>query len=184
MADSEALALQHHAAADVAALRDELIAVHVDARSEIVDQPFYSAERYADRLVEHVTDPHFDLVTARLADQLVGYAYGGSLTPDTWWWTHLDPAPDQETATETGSRTFWLREILVRKAQQNHGYAHQIHDEILARRIEQRAALFVRVDNPARLMYRRWGWTVVGHLPPQGDSPSFEAMIRRLGPTN
>jgi ribosomal protein S18 acetylase RimI-like enzyme len=81
---------------------------------------------------------------------------------------------------ETGSRTFWLREILVRKGYQRRGYAHRLHDALLSQRPEERAALFVRIDNPARLLYKRWAWSVVGYLPPQGDSPRFEAMLLPL----
>jgi GNAT superfamily N-acetyltransferase len=154
--------------------------VHLDARAALAGQPFYSAERFAERLSEHLTDPNFELVTGHIDDVMAGYAYGGSLPPDTWWWSHLEGDFDPELTTETGSRTLWLRELLVRRAYQRQGYAHQLHDALLAGRPEERAALFVRIDNPARLFYRRWGWSVVGHLPPQQDSPRFEAMLLGL----
>jgi ribosomal protein S18 acetylase RimI-like enzyme len=69
---------------------------------------------------------------------------------------------------------------LVRKSYQRRGFAHRLHDAVLAERHEERAALFVRADNPARLLYRKWGWSVVGYLPPQQDSPQFEAMLLGL----
>jgi GNAT superfamily N-acetyltransferase len=177
---TDSLQIRHYTAAQAAVLADDLVAVHLDARAELLDQPFYSAERFADRLGEHLTDPNFELVTGQVADLMVGYAYGGSLAVDTWWWSHLEGDLDPELTRETGSRTFWLRELLVRKANQHRGYAHQLHDALLAGRPEERAALFVRIDNPARLFYRRWGWSVVGHLPPQQDSPRFEAMLLGL----
>src|SRR5439155_1325540 len=45
------------------------------------------------------------------------------------------------------------------------------------RRATRPAVLFVRGDNPARLLYRSWGWSLVGLLPPQLDSPRFEALL-------
>jgi GNAT superfamily N-acetyltransferase len=180
MAAADPLQLRHHTAAEAAAFANDLVAVHLDARADLLDQPFYSAERFAERLGEHLTDPNFELVTGRLTGPMVGYAYGGSLTADTWWWSHLEGDLDPDLTRETGSRTFWLRELLVRQAYQHRGYAHQLHDALLAGRPEERAALFVRIDNRARLFYRRWGWSVVGHLPPQQDSPRFEAMLLDL----
>jgi GNAT superfamily N-acetyltransferase len=177
---TEALQVRHHPAVGAAALADELINVHLDARAELLDQPFYSAARFADRLGEHLADPNFELVTGQVTSLLVGYAYGGSLPADTWWWSHLEGVPDRELTRETGNRTFWLRELLVRKSCQHRGYAHQLHDALLAGRHEERAVLFVRADNPARLFYRRWGWSLVGQLPPQQDSPRFEALLLGL----
>ena len=103
---TESLQVRHHTADQAAVLQDELVAVHVDARADLAGQPFYSAERFADRLREHLTDPNFELVTGHIAGVLVGYAYGGSLSPDTWWWSHLEGTFDPELTHETGSRTF------------------------------------------------------------------------------
>lgn len=180
MAGTEPLQIRHHTAAEAAALAGDLVTVHLDARAELLDQPFYSAERFAERLSEHLTDLNFELVTGHLADLTVGCAYGGSLPPGTWWWSHLEGDFDPALTHETGSRTFWFRELLVRTTHQHRGYARQLHDALLAGRPEERAALFVRTDNPARLFYRRWGWSLVGYLPPQQDSPRFEAMLLNL----
>jgi GNAT superfamily N-acetyltransferase len=132
MTAADLLQIRHHTAGEAATLADDLVAVHLDARAELIG------------------------------------------------WSHLEGDFDPDLTRETGSRTLWLRELLVRKAHQRRGYAHQLHDALLAHRAEERAALFVRIDNPARLFYRRWGWSLVGHLPPQQDSPRFEAMLLDL----
>jgi GNAT superfamily N-acetyltransferase len=173
------LQVEHHAAADVPAARSELLAVHVDARAELLDQPFYSADRFWERFERYLEQPGFELVTGSVDDRLVGYAFGSTLPADSTWWSDVEGA-DAEFAAETGSRTFAFREILVRKAFQHRGYAHLLHDELLARRCEERAALLVRSDNPARLLYRRWGWTQVGFSQPFPDSPRFESMVLEL----
>jgi ribosomal protein S18 acetylase RimI-like enzyme len=173
------LRLEHHAAEAVPAMRDELIAVHIDARAELLDQPFYSAERFWERFENYLRGPGFDLVTGRLDSQLVGYAFGSTLPAGSQWWQDVEGLGPDFT-TETGTRTFAFREILVRKAFQHRGYAHQLHDELLAHRPEERATLLVRSDNPARLLYRRWGWTQIGFAQPFPDSPRFESMVLEL----
>jgi GNAT superfamily N-acetyltransferase len=173
------LQLQHYAASAVPGMRDDLIAVHLDARAELLDQPFYSAERFWKRFENYLTTPGFDLVTGTIDAVLAGYAFGSALPADTGWWSGIEGASPSLTA-ETGNRTFAFREILVRKAWQHRGYAHRLHDELLAGRQEERATLLVRSDNPARLLYSRWGWTRVGLLQPFPDGPRFESMVLEL----
>lgn len=174
------LELQHHDRDAVPGLRDELIDVHVDARAELLDQPFYTAERFGERLDAYAKDPTFHLVTGRIGGTLGGYAFGGTLTATTRWWTGLQGAGDPDVTREHEGRTFAFREILVRQAYQRRGYAHQLHDALLSGRPVERATLLVRTDNPARELYLRWGWTVVGTMQPFPDSPIMEAMIRPL----
>lgn len=164
-------------------VRGELVAVHVDARAELIGPGFYSAERFGERLDRCFGAPGFRLVTGRVGDRLVGYAFGSPLPALTGWWdsvTPTDPATAAELMRETGRRTFAFREILVRKGDQGRGYAHRLHDALLGERNEERAVLLVRPDNPARELYRRWGWSVVGVAQPYDDGPRFEAMTIRL----
>jgi hypothetical protein len=51
---------------------------------------------------------------------------------------------------------------------------------LVADRPEERATLLVRQDNPARNLYLRWGWRVVGTMKPFPDSPLMEAMVLDL----
>jgi GNAT superfamily N-acetyltransferase len=169
-------ALAHHDAQQAAKLREELIEVHLDARAELLDNPFYSGQRFGERLDSYLLSPGFDLVTAKVGEELIGYAFGGTLPANTLWWRGAEVA-DPDVTRETGQRTFAFREILVRQAHQRRGHAHRLHDELLGARSEERATLLVRDDNPARELYLRWGWNLVGHLQPFPDSPRFEAMV-------
>lgn len=171
------LALERHDRLAVPALRDELVDVHVDARRDLLDNPFYSADRFGERLDAYAADPGFDLVAGRIDGLLVGYAFGGPLSANTRWWQGLVTPVDPDLTRETGTRTFAFREIIVRLAQQRRGYAHRLHDELLAGRPEERATLLVRTDNPARDLYLRWGWRIVGQLQPFPDSPVFDSMV-------
>jgi ribosomal protein S18 acetylase RimI-like enzyme len=174
------LVLRRRNAADVPGLRTEILDVHADAHGERLHQPFYTVERYAERLDRYVEDPTFALVTGQIAGLLVGFAFGGTLSAETRWWQGLRDVDDPDVARETGRRTFAFREIQVRQAFRRRGYAHQLHDELLRGRTEERATLLVRPDNPARDLYLRWGWRIVGKLQPYPDSPVFDAMVREL----
>lgn len=172
------LVLERHDRRAVAQLRDELVDVHVDARRDLLDNPFYSADRFAERLDAYAADPGFDLVTGRIGGLIVGYAFGGPLAANTRWWQGLmTPVDDPDLTRETGTRTFAFREIIVRLAYQRRGHAHRLHDELLAGRSEERATLLVRADNPARDLYLRWGWRMVGRLQPYPDSPVFHSLV-------
>lgn len=173
------LEIRRHDRTAVPALRDELVDVHADARAELLSNEFYSPARFGQRLDAYAQDPGFDLVTAHLEDALVGYAFGGPLSAATRWWDGL-LENDSELTRETGTRTFAFREIIVRKAHQRRGYAHRLHDALLEARTEERATLLVRPDNPARDLYLRWGWRLVGHLQPFPDSPVFDSLVLEL----
>jgi len=175
-----ALEIRRHGKNAVPALRDDLVDVHRDARSDLLGQPFYTTERFAERLDNYVTDPTFSLVTGPIDSTMVGYAFGGALAATIRWWSGLQGATDPDVTRETENRTFAFRELLVRKTHQRRGYAHQLHDALLADRHEARATLLLRQDNSARDLYLRWGWTIVGTMQPFPDSPIMEAMILRL----
>jgi ribosomal protein S18 acetylase RimI-like enzyme len=180
MPDTLPLAISRHTGEDAWTMHEDLVAVHADARADLLDQPFYTPERYAERLQNYVRAPDFDLVAGRLDGLLIGYAFGGPLPINTAWWNGLDDAADPDVAVETPGRTFAFRELLVRRTHQRRGYAHQLHNELLATRPEQRATLLVRSDNPAKDLYLRWGWTHVGYIRPYPDSPRFEALVKPL----
>jgi GNAT superfamily N-acetyltransferase len=174
------LQVARHGAEVVPGMRDDLLAVHEDAHGELLDQPFYSTERFWERFENYSQHPSFVIATGRVDDALVGYAFGSALSADTTWWRGVQEAENADLTRETGHRTFAFREFLVRKSFQGKGFGHQLHNALLAGRTEERATLLVRSDNPARALYLRWGWSQVAYLQPFADSPRFELMIKRL----
>jgi GNAT superfamily N-acetyltransferase len=181
MPESKPLEISRYTGEDAWNMRDELVDVHADARVDLIDQPFYTPERFEERLQNYMRASGFDLVAGRLDGLLVGYAFGSPLPTNTAWWNGIEGATDPDLTNEALGRTFAFRELLVRRAHQRRGYAHQLHDALLANRPEQRATLLVRSDNPALKLYVRWGWKQVGFLQPFTDSPRFQAMIRTIG---
>jgi len=91
---------------------------------------------------------------------------------DTHWWAGLRPKPEGGFAVETGSRTFVLAEIEVRRAFQGGGVGRRLHDLLLSGRSEDRATLAV---NPAadrsHAIYRSWGWELAGQV--RGSSGEY-----------
>jgi len=141
--------------------------------------PFYSRERFLDRLANYGRAPGFELVTARDATgRLVGMLYGYVLPPGARWWSVMQPAPSEEFAAETGSRTFAIKDMVVATDWQRRGIARAMHDTVRAAHPDMRFTLTVRPDNKsAQAAYRSWGYRLVGTQQPYPDSPVFETML-------
>jgi GNAT superfamily N-acetyltransferase len=164
-------------------IRSTLIDVYAEVYArEIAEDPFYSVERFEDRLKGHVAAPNWEAVVGEVDGEVVGYAYGYALRAGKSWWTALrTPVGDDSLTDETGSRTFGLAEIMVKAPWRGTGIARTIHDELLSHRTEERAALLV---NPAHsrvlALYERWGYSKFGEIQPFPDSPRYNAMMKPL----
>lgn len=176
------LEFRYHDAASAGDVLDAVVVPLYEASHEdVLSNPFYSVERFAERVRGYLRAPGFGLVVTSIEDKPVGQAFGYTLPAQARWWMGLTtPVPD-DMIRETGSRTFALNELMVVPEWQGQGVAHATHDELLRRRPEERATLLVREDNAsAQAAYARWGWRKIGKLRPYPDSPDFDAMILRL----
>jgi ribosomal protein S18 acetylase RimI-like enzyme len=166
-------------AAGMHARRDELLDVYRDAYADKIDSPFFTEERYWDRLVAYAERDGFALVTGDLDDEgLVGYALGYTLPEGSRWWGGLLTGVSPELVAEDGRRTFALTYIMVRQQWRRHGFARALHDALMSTRPEERATLLVQPANVAAVSaYRSWGWYKVGDLKPFDDAPTYDAML-------
>jgi GNAT superfamily N-acetyltransferase len=172
----------HHDAASAQAIAATVIAPLYEAtHADVLTDPFYSTQRFLERLAGYTNRVGFELVIAYTGTQPAGLAFGLPLPADTRWWEGLrTPTPEGFTA-EDGTRTFALNELMVHPDWQRQGIASALHDELLTNRPEQRATLLVRADNtPAQTAYNHWGWHVAGKLQPYEDSPIYDALILDL----
>lgn len=161
--------------------RDELIEVYEEVYAEQLDDPFFSSERYWSRLMAYAARDGFRAVAAEVDTTLVGYALGYTLPAESRWWQGLRSDLDAKTLVETGTRTFALNEIMVRKTWRRRGIARQLHNALLEGASEERATLLVLPDNTAaQAAYRSWGWQRVGELQPFDDAPVYDSMILEL----
>lgn len=146
-----------------------------------IHDPFYSLERFAERVRRYMQAPGFELVVAEVDGVTCGLALGYTLPEQARWWRGLTTPVDPELIAETGDRTFALCELMVHPDWQSRGIGRGVHDELLAHRPEERAALLVAEDNtPAQRAYAKWGWRKIGKLKPFPDSPHYDALVLAL----
>jgi len=118
--------------------------------------PFFSRERFVDRLNAHLAAPGFELVTARLDGKLIGYMYGFS---------------------RPANHEFAVCELMVASKYRRNGVAGVLHDELLGGRSERTAQLLVEKQNlAAQAAYRRWGWNKIADYQPFPDSPDYDSL--------
>ncbi len=174
--------LRHH---DVAATEQRLDtvvgSVYEASHIDVIDKPFYSVERFLERVRSYVKAPGFGLVAAYNDDTPIGLTFGYPLPVTSRWWEGATTPLSENFIRETGHRTFALNELMVVPTWQRQGVAKSLHDELLGSRREKRATLLVRSDNAsAQAAYAQWGWQKVGTLQPYPDSPNFDAMLLPL----
>ncbi|MFD5709320.1 GNAT family N-acetyltransferase [Streptomyces pharetrae] len=175
------LELRHYT--QVEPVRQTIVDVHVEVRQRDLGLtgPFYSADRFNERLSGHSSAPGWEAVLAYDGGEPAGFAYATPLGPDTRWWAAMTtPLPDGYTV-ETGKRTLALNEIVVRRPWRGTGLAQRIHEELLAGRSEERVTLLVNPtagDGKVQAVYERWGYQKIGEQQPFPDSPVFASMMR------
>jgi len=167
MAPTDDLTLAHHTSAEAVKLMDELCEVYADAYGAVPGEDIWEkSSAFRERATAAQQGRNYSLVTARVGDQLVGFAFGYSLRPERGWWDGLSPEPPEGFTLETGSRTVVLSEIEVRRAWQGRGIGRTVHDAFLSQRSEERATL---ASNPkaadTHALYERWGWQKMGIVP-------------------
>jgi GNAT superfamily N-acetyltransferase len=164
------LSLTHHDGEEATSLVEELSDAYADAYGVKPSEEKTAAFRH--RAEKQFTRRGFALVTARAEGQLVGFVFGYTLPAgDTHWWGGVQPEPTAEFLAETGSRTWVLSEIEVRRAWQGKGVGRALHDAALSARGEERATLATGPDAPVQPVYEAWEWQRVGRIP--GDKGDY-----------
>jgi ribosomal protein S18 acetylase RimI-like enzyme len=154
--------LERYDARRVDEIYEPLVALYAETHQDLAGNVFYTTERFEHFLVRQRAHPGFDLVAAWSGRRLVGVAFGYS-----------EPDDDE----------FAFCELMVAPDFQRQGVAKRLHDELLARRSESRAALFVRKDNvSAQAAYAKWGWTKVRDVQPTPEAPNFDELVLPLPP--
>ncbi|WP_432829326.1 N-acetyltransferase family protein [Dactylosporangium sp. CA-092794] len=161
--------------------REDLLDVYSKVYQDSLSDPFFSVERYWERLEAYASRDGFSLVLGRVNGRLIGYTLGYTLPKGSGWWRGLEAGVPSEFLEEDGRRTFALNEIMVLAEHRRKGYARILHDALLSGRAELRATLLVLPNNtPARTAYFSWGWEMVGQLRPFDDAPTYDSLILDL----
>jgi ribosomal protein S18 acetylase RimI-like enzyme len=145
-----------------ATLSDELLALYgrVYAEAPYWDGPADVAE-FAAEWPRLNSEPGFRLVVARSDSAgLVGFVLGHLVSPDSGWWTGIDPIP-----VNGAEPTFGVAEFGVHRAWRRSGIARRLHDALLDGQAASQVVLWVRTDAPAaQAAYTRWGYRHAGTI--------------------
>jgi GNAT superfamily N-acetyltransferase len=163
-----------------------VIPLYEATNAGLLSDPFYSSERFAERLNAYASRAGFALVLAEdQSGRAVGQAFGYPLPVGSVWWDGLvTPVPEGFTV-EDGTRTFALNELMVSPDHRRHGVARTLVDALLRSRTERRATLLVDAGNTAaKTAYEHWGWHLVGKVQPFPDAPVYDALILNLRLSN
>lgn len=168
----------------------ELARPHLEPICALYDEvfsvsPFFwredESELHRQRLLRLLDDPTFGIAVAWAGDELVGFAYGVTVPPETKRWSHLTEAVPPELTAEWPGRTFLLFDCAIRAAYRGYGIGRRLHDTLLGSRIEERGSLSVEpaaVDTKA--IYEHWGWRKVAQSigGTTAAAPLFDVYVR------
>ncbi len=146
-ANPEGMTLRRYDTASLDEVFDRLLDVYTEVYAEQLDDPFFTVDRFAERVRAHSRGPEFELVLAEASGQPAGYIYGYRLPPGARWWQGITTPVDPDLITERKGRTFAVCEIMVRPKWQGEGVAHLLHETLAGDRQEARLTLLVEQDN-------------------------------------
>ncbi|MEE1758053.1 GNAT family N-acetyltransferase [Streptomyces sp. SP18BB07] len=162
----------------LAEIRGTLLDVYADVYAEdIATNPFFSMERFEERLEAHVGAGGWGCVVAEVGGEVGGEAGGevsggggGEVVGFTYGFTARGDAA-----------TFKLCENMLREKWRKRGISRVMHDELIGQRREVRAELLVRRERPRlRAMYETWGYEQMGEQQPFPDAPLYDVMVLAL----
>jgi GNAT superfamily N-acetyltransferase len=174
------LSLCRHDAPATVRLREPILEVYSAAEAQTISADAWAnPDKFWQRLVDlYAPTPDFEMVTAWLHDQLVGYAFGSPREDTASIWSQVTTALPDIPVPPANPPIYIFREFAVHPRFQRNGYGRRLHNELLTRRPEPLAHLLVRVDNaPARSAYAAWGWRKIGQSQPFPDSPVLDALV-------
>lgn len=172
--------LRHYVGHEFGAIRNIAIDLYREVFGHEIDKPFWSVERYSQRIERHATMSGFGAVVAYTNEESIGFAYGITLATTTRWWATIQPPlTDPAFTHEDGHRTFALFEVIIKPEHQGQGIGRRIHDELLSNRSEQRITIATHHGNThARNTYTKWGYQHIGTRQPTPPAPLLDVFLR------
>lgn len=183
-ATPDGVLISRHVPPDAGASDDELIRLYTEVYG--TTNPFHSEEQYQRRLQGDPAGPRgyrntpgFELVTARVSDELVGFLYGFPLPPDNEWWKGVT----RDGQPVTGHADYALIDLVVAQGWQRRGVASALHDAWSGAQQQVSATLAVETDNhSAKIAYARWGYRHMGTVQDDPAAPVYDIMLRSAAP--
>ncbi|WP_250002120.1 GNAT family N-acetyltransferase [Actinoplanes sp. M2I2] len=147
-----------HDGASAAPLLQDL----VDLYAAVYSEPPYQegpaeVERFRTTLPAELDRPGFRLISAHDDQDLVGAAYGWTMTAGTWW-SRADESPP---ASLRDVDKLAVMEWIVRPSHRGQGIGNNLLDRLITQRPEDFATLNSDPRSVARKIYERSGWRQV-----------------------
>jgi GNAT superfamily N-acetyltransferase len=158
------LRTSYHTSERLAEIRGTILDVYAEVYADdIAANPFFSMERFEERLKGHASASGWACVIAEVDGEVAGFTYG---------------------FTDRDELTFKLCENMLRQQWRGRGISRLMHDELMSHRKEERAQLLVRRERPRlRALYESWGYRHAGEKLPFPDAPLYDVMeldLRRV----
>ena len=143
-------------------IRSTILDVYADVYADdIAGDPFFSMDRFEERLESHVAAGGWGCVIASVDQEAAGFTYGFTARDD--------------------HSVFKLCENMLRAKWRKRGVSRLMHDELMSHREEERVELLVRRERPRlRALYESWKYTHAGEKLPFPDSPLYDVMVLDL----
>ncbi|WP_405794550.1 GNAT family N-acetyltransferase [Streptomyces sp. NBC_01506] len=156
------LTISYYTLEQLPQIRSTILGVYADVYADEIDSdPFFSIERFEERLALHTSAPGWACAIAEVGDHVAGYTYGFTARDD--------------------EGTFKLCENMLRQTWRKRGISRLMHDELMSHRQERLSQLLVRRERPRlRAMYETWGYGRAGEKLPFPDSPLYDVMVLKL----
>lgn len=142
------------------------------------------ALNFAARLPYHALNVDFRCVVARPAPgaEIVGFAYGYSGMPRTWWYVLVAPRLPEDTAEFWLGDYFEVAELAVHPRWQGQGMGGALLDALTANLPYHTAALSTPVgETPAWHLYTSRGWvSIIEGFEFPGVEMPYRIMVKEL----
>ncbi|WP_159029730.1 GNAT family N-acetyltransferase [Streptomyces marincola] len=151
----------HYTREQLPQVRGTIVEVYSEVYADdIARDPFFSLERFEERLAAHTAAPGWACVVAATETDVAGFTYGFANGDGT---------------------TFKLCENMLRAPWRGRGISRVMHDALTRRREERVAQLLVRRERPRlRALYESWGYARTGEQVPFPDAPLYDVMTLPL----
>ncbi|KUJ37184.1 hypothetical protein ACZ90_69645 [Streptomyces albus subsp. albus] len=158
----ELLTTSYYLGDRLAEIRETILDVYAAVyAADIATDPFFSMERFEERLEMHTAAGGWGCVIAEIEGAAVGFTYGFTARDD--------------------ARTFKVCENMLCEKWRKQGISRLMHDELVSHREEACAELLVRRSRPRlRAMYEAWGYRHISERQPFPDSPLYDVMALPL----
>jgi ribosomal protein S18 acetylase RimI-like enzyme len=145
--------------------KDDLISAYYATYSAPpYNEPLTAAQKFGTEIIENGQRQDFNCIIARLLsnNQIIGFAYGFSCLPGTWWHDTVTQGLSNDIVEKWFLNAFEFVEFGVIPSFQRQSIGSQIHHKLFSNLDYRTAVLNVlQADIPAFHLYQARGWATI-----------------------